>query len=54
MVEEFGPDVIPKSNFTKYFFDRHGQLLESWASNIEPDDPVITHVIERNLNSWVF
>ena len=54
MVEEFGSDLIPKWNFTKYFFDRRGQMLEFWPSAVEPDDPVITHVIERNLSSWVF
>ncbi|MDX1460182.1 MAG: glutathione peroxidase [Xanthomonadales bacterium] len=53
MVEEYGNDVIPKWNFHKYLFDGKGQLLESWPSAVEPDDPKITHQIERNLHSWI-
>lgn len=53
MRDEFGEDALPKWNFFKYFFDRYGQLVEYWPSKIEPDDPLITHHIERNLQSWV-
>jgi glutathione peroxidase len=51
--EEFGEDAAPRWNFFKYLFDRQGQMLGFWPSAVEPDDPVITHQIERNLQSWV-
>ncbi|NIP19315.1 MAG: glutathione peroxidase [Xanthomonadales bacterium] len=51
--EEFGEDVSPRWNFFKYLFDRQGQMVGFWPSAIEPDDPVITHQIERNLQSWI-
>lgn len=51
--EEVGEDAIPRWNFYKYLFDKQGQLLEFWPSAIEPDDPKITHQIERNLHSWI-
>lgn len=53
MRDEFGESAIPNWNFCKYFFDRYGQLVEFWPSKIEPDDPLITHHIEVNLQSWV-
>lgn len=51
--EEAGDDALPKWNFFKYFFDRTGQLVNYWPSAIEPDDPLITHNIERNLQAWI-
>ena len=51
--EEFGEAVLPKWNFHKYLFGRRGELLEHWPSKVEPDDPVLTHQVERNLQSWV-
>ena len=51
--EECGEDASPRWNFFKYLFDRQGQLLEFWPSAVEPDDPQITHQIERNLHSWI-
>jgi glutathione peroxidase len=54
MREEVGEDTIPRWNFWKYFFGRQGDLLQFWPSKIEPDDPAITHEIEKNLQSWIF
>jgi glutathione peroxidase len=51
--EEFGDDAAPRWNFWKYLFDRNGQLAGFWPSKVEPNDPLITHQIERNLQSWV-
>ncbi len=51
--EEFGDDAAPHWNFYKYLFDRNGQMVDYWPSDITPDDPVITHQIECNLQSWV-
>jgi glutathione peroxidase len=53
MRDEVGEDAIPRWNFYKYLFDKQGQLLEFWPSAVEPDDPKITHQIERNLHSWI-
>ena len=51
--DEMGEDTVPRWNFWKYLFGREGDLVGFWPSKIEPDDPVITHQIERNLNSWI-
>jgi len=53
ILEEHGIDAMPKWNFQKYLFDRTGDLLDFWPSAVEPDDPVITHHIERHLQSWI-
>ena len=52
--EEFGDDALPRWNFYKYFFDRTGQMLGFWPSEVPPADNAITHQIERNLQSWIF
>jgi glutathione peroxidase len=51
--EEFGDDASPRWNFYKYLFDRNGQLIDFWPSKVAANDPVITHKIECNLQSWV-
>ena len=51
--EEFGDDASPRWNFHKYLFDRNGQMIGSWPSEVLPDDSAITHKIECNLQSWV-
>lgn len=53
LAEEYGTEVYPRWNFFKYLFDRNGQMLEFWPSAIEPEDPLITHQIERNMRSWI-
>jgi glutathione peroxidase len=50
--EEFGNDAIPNWNFYKYLFNHSGQLVDFWPSKISPDDTLITHKIESNLQSW--
>jgi len=52
LVEAYGSDCLPQWNFTKYLFDRQGQLLERWPSRVSPNDPLIVHEINRNLKSW--
>jgi len=54
MIDYYGQEVAPRSNFTKYLFDGKGQLVEHWPAALEPDDPTVTHQIERQLTSWVF
>lgn len=54
LLDTYGQDILPKWNFTKYLFSNKGQLVEHWPSRVEPDDPAITHQIERQLQSWVF
>ena len=51
--DEYGDDVTPRWNFHKYLFNRQGDLAGFWPSKVEPDDPLITHQIERNLHSWI-
>jgi glutathione peroxidase len=51
--DEFGSDISPRWNFEKYLFDRKGQLIEHWPSRVDPLDPLITHQVERHLQSWV-
>ena len=51
--EEFGDDATPRWNFYKYLFDRTGQMVDFWTSEMQPDDSAITHKIECNLQSWV-
>jgi glutathione peroxidase len=53
MRDEFGDDVTPRWNFHKYLFSKQGDLVEFWPSSVEPNDPVISHQIERNLQSWI-
>lgn len=49
----YGEDALPRWNFHKYLFDRRGELVEFWPSKVEPNDPALTHQIERNLQSWI-
>lgn len=53
MREEYGSDILPKWNFTKYLFGREGDLIAHWPAKVEPDDPGFRHDIEKNLGSWV-
>ena len=50
--EQYTNDVMPKWNFTKYLFDREGELAGHWAPKMEPDDPSFRHDLEKNLGSW--
>jgi glutathione peroxidase len=54
LMDAYGQEIMPRWNFNKYLFNSKGDLVEHWPSGIEPDDPLLTHQIERNLNSWVF
>jgi glutathione peroxidase len=54
LLDNYGDDLLPKWNFTKYLFDTRGDLVEHWPARVEPDDPAMTHQIERQLRSWVF
>lgn len=53
IVESFGSSYAPLWNFHKYLFDRSGELVDGWPAAVLPTDPLITHNIERNLNSWL-
>ena len=54
LLDEYGEDVMPRWNFTKYLFDTRGQLVQHWPSDVKPNDPKLTHQVERQLQSWVF
>lgn len=51
--DEYGDDVMPRWNFHKYLFNEKGDMVDFWASSVEPNDPAISHQIERNLQSWI-
>ena len=51
--ETYGSELLPRDNFYKYLFDRRGQFIDFWPSKISPDDPLMTHQIERQLQSWI-
>ncbi len=40
----------PKWNFHKFLIDRHGQLVKSFGSHVEPTDSAMTVEIERLLS----
>lgn len=50
--EAYSSDILPQGNFYKYLFDRDGDMLEHWPSDVEPDDSGLRHQIERNVSSW--
>ena len=52
MAQEFGGDILPRTNFHKYLFNRKGSLVEHWPGPTLPDDPAVIHQITRNLQSW--
>jgi glutathione peroxidase len=52
MREEYTSDILPEWNFYKYLFSRDGELIEHFASRVEPDDPGFRHTIEKNLGAW--
>ncbi|MEM1411642.1 MAG: glutathione peroxidase [Pseudomonadota bacterium] len=54
LLDNYGEDILPRWNFTKYLFNGEGQLVEHWPSRVEPTDPALTHQVERNLRSWIF
>lgn len=39
----------PRWNFHKYLLDREGRLVGSFASHVDPDDPVLRSAIEELL-----
>lgn len=53
MLDTFGDDILPRWNFHKYLFAGSGELVDSWPARVKPDDPLITHQVERQLNAWV-
>ncbi|HKJ18133.1 MAG TPA: glutathione peroxidase [Xanthomonadales bacterium] len=52
MVEEFTEDVLPRWNFCKYLFGKDGDLVETWPSEVAPDDSEFRRIIEQNLSAW--
>ena len=54
LMDSYGEDVMPRWNYHKYLFDTRGELAEHWPAQTEPDDPKLTHQVERELRSWVF
>lgn len=46
-----GEDHDIKWNFEKFLISRKGEIVERFAPDIEPDDPVITKALERELDA---
>lgn len=38
-------------NFEKFLINRHGEVVERFAPDITPEDPIITKAIERELSN---
>lgn len=51
MLQEFGSSILPRGTFHKYLFDRNGQLVDNWAPNVLPNDPIVMHSINQHLSS---
>jgi glutathione peroxidase len=47
--QQLGEGTGPRWNFHKYLVDRHGSVIGSWPSSVEPDAPEMTAAIERAL-----
>ena len=52
MAERLGPEVLPRWNFHKYMFNRRGELVEHWPSDVPPDDPGLLREVAKHLQSW--
>ncbi|MBT9446351.1 MAG: glutathione peroxidase [Hyphomonadaceae bacterium] len=46
---ELGAEALPKWNFHKYLIGRHGELLATFGSRMEPDAPEIVAAIDAAL-----
>ncbi|QOC23989.1 glutathione peroxidase [Wenzhouxiangella sp. AB-CW3] len=51
MVQERSAAVLPRESFTKYLFDRRGDLVEHWSPTVLPDDPGLVNTIQQHLTS---
>ena len=52
LADQFGPEILPRWNFYKYFFNRRGELVEHWPSTTSPEDADLVHKVSRHLQSW--
>lgn len=41
----------PRWNFHKYLLDRHGKVVASYGSQVEPEDPAFLKAIEQQLST---
>jgi len=49
MLREKGSTILPRGTFHKYLFDRRGELVEHWAPEVLPDDPMLVRAINQQL-----
>jgi len=49
ILQEKGSAALPRGTFSKYLFDRRGELLEQWAPEVMPDDPMLIRSINQQL-----
>jgi len=49
MLQEKGASALPRETFTKYLFDRRGELAERFPPETLPDDPLLIRSINQQL-----
>lgn len=49
MLQERGASVLPRGTFYKYLFNRRGDLVEHFAPEKMPDDPMVIRIINEQL-----
>lgn len=49
VIEVLGPEAAPRWNFHKYLVAPDGELVGSWPSRVEPNDPALRARIESVL-----
>jgi len=49
MLQERGASILPRGSFTKYLFDRRGELAERFPPETPPDDPMLVRCINQQL-----
>jgi glutathione peroxidase len=51
VAQELGEDAVPKWNFHKYLFDRHGNIAGTFGSRTPPGDAAMDAEIDKALHS---
>lgn len=49
VLQERGNAMLPQGSFSKYLFDRRGELAERFQPEILPDDPMLVRSINHQL-----
>lgn len=49
ILQEKGASALPRGTFTKYLFDRRGEMVERFPPETLPDDPALIRSINQQL-----